>query len=206
MQALIVVDIQNDFLPHGSLAVPEGDEIVPVVNRLMDHFPVVVASQDWHPADHSSFATQHTGHQPGDVIDLEGTPQILWPDHCVQHCSGASFASGLEVHRFDHVVRKGDDRRVDSYSAFYDNDHTRATGLESWLREREIDEVAVCGLATDYCVKFTVLDALRLGFSTVLIADATRAVNLAEGDRERAIEEMKAAGATIIDSDAFLTR
>ena len=206
MKALLVVDVQNDFLPYGALAVPEGDTIIPTVNTLMQHFDIVVASQDWHPADHSSFASQHTGQQPGTVIDIEGTPQILWPDHCVQHCSGASFASGLDVHRFDYVVRKGDDRRVDSYSAFFDNDHVKSTGLEQWLRDHDVDEVVVCGLAADYCVKFTVLDALKLGFATTLVSDATRAVELEEGDLDRALEEMRSAGATIQDHDAVLAK
>lgn len=205
MEALVVVDVQNDFLPSGALAVPSGDEIVPTINRLMDAFQIVVASQDWHPADHSSFAGQHVGQQPGNVIDIDGEPQILWPDHCVQHSAGASFASGLDVFRFDWVVRKGDDRRIDSYSAFFDNDHQRATGLKEWLDGRSVDAIAVCGLATDYCVKYTVLDGVRLGYSVTLLEDATRAVNLQPNDRDDAIEEMRAAGAIIGSSASYLS-
>ncbi len=203
MQALIVVDVQNDFLPGGALAVPKGDAVIPVINRVMPRFSCVVASQDWHPADHSSFASQHTGQEPGNVIDLDGTSQILWPDHCVQHSPGASFAAGLDVYRFDRVFRKGDDKKVDSYSAFFDNDGRKDTGLADWLREQDIKDVVVCGLATDYCVKFTVLDALRLGFSTTLIKDAVEGVNLKEGDTDRAIAEMRDAGARIAESGDF---
>lgn len=203
MQALIVVDVQNDFLPGGALAVPDGDAVIPVINRIMPRFDYVVASQDWHPADHSSFASQHIGQQPGNVIDIEGVSQILWPDHCIQHCAGASFAAGLEVQHFDWVVQKGDDRSIDSYSAFFDNDHRKATGLETWLREHNIEHIAVCGLATDYCVKFTVLDALKLGFGTTLIQDATRGVNLADGDTDKAVAEMVAAGAVVTESGSL---
>ncbi len=200
MQALIVVDVQNDFLPGGALAVPDGDAVIPVINGLMPKFEFVVASQDWHPADHSSFASQHTGQLPGNVIELDGVSQILWPDHCIQHCPGASFAAGVEVQHLDWVVRKGDDRSIDSYSAFFDNDHRKATGLEGWLRDHGIGSIAVCGLATDYCVKFTVLDALKLGFETTLIRDATRGVNLADGDVDKAVAEMVSAGAVVTDS------
>jgi nicotinamidase/pyrazinamidase len=203
MQALIVVDVQNDFLPGGALAVPDGDAVIPVINGIMPRFDSVVASQDWHPADHSSFASQHIGQQPGNVIELEGISQILWPDHCIQHCPGASFAAGLEVQHFDWIVRKGDDRSIDSYSAFFDNDHRKATGLERWLRDRGIERIAVCGLATDYCVKFTVLDALKLGFETTLIQDATRGVNLADGDADKAVAEMVSAGAAVTDSSSL---
>lgn len=204
MQCLLVVDIQNDFLPGGALAVPDGDLIVPIVNQLMEHADLVVASQDWHPADHASFASQHTGQSPGTVIDLDGIQQILWPDHCVQHSPGASFAAGLAVHRFDWVVQKGDDRMIDSYSAFFDNDHRRATGLETWLRNNGVTTVTVCGLATDYCVKFTVLDAIALGFNTVLVEDATRAVNLEAGDGENAFTDMRRAGVAVATSVELL--
>ncbi len=203
MEALIVVDIQNDFIPGGALAVSDGDAVIPVVNRIMPRFDFVVASQDWHPADHSSFASQHVGQQPGDVIDINGVSQVMWPDHCIQHCPGASFAAGLDVYHFDQVIRKGEDRQIDSYSAFYDNDRQKATGLHEWLQEHKINRVAVCGLATDYCVKFTVLDALKLGYETTLIRDAVRGVNLTDGDSDKAVEEMKAAGASITDSSTI---
>ena len=200
MKALLVVDVQNDFLPGGALAVPDGDAVVPVINRLMPAYDLVVATQDWHPAEHRSFASRHVGQSPGDVIDLAGVQQILWPDHCIQHSGGASFAAGLDVAEFDHVIRKGEDEFIDSYSGFYDNDHRGATGLEDYLRERDVDEVVVCGLAADYCVKFTALDALRLGFRTTVLSDATRAVNLKDGDFEAALDEIRAAGGTVTTS------
>ncbi|MFW5694371.1 MAG: bifunctional nicotinamidase/pyrazinamidase [Alkalispirochaeta sp.] len=200
MKALVVVDVQNDFLPGGALAVPDGDAVVPVINSIMPQYELVVATQDWHPAEHQSFASRHLGHAPGDVIDLHGVQQILWPDHCVQHCPGASFAAGLDVANFDYVVRKGDDPSIDSYSGFFDNDHRRATGLEEILKEHNVDAVDICGLAADYCVKFTALDAAQLGFTTTVFTDATRAVNLNEGDFEAAMEEIRGAGGTVTTS------
>lgn len=200
MKALIVVDVQNDFLPGGALAVPDGDVVVPVINELMPQYDLVVATQDWHPAEHQSFASRHLGHAPGDVIDLSGVQQILWPDHCVQHCPGASFAAGLDVAEIDYVVRKGDDPAIDSYSGFFDNDHRRATGLEEILKNHDVDAVDICGLAADYCVKFTALDALQLGFATTVFSDATRAVNLEEGDYEAALQEIRDAGGTVRSS------
>lgn len=197
MKALIVVDVQNDFLPGGALAVPDGDAVVPIINGIMPDFELVVATQDWHPAEHLSFASQHTGHSPGDVIDLQGTPQILWPDHCIQHAPGASFAAGLDIQHIDAVVRKGADRVVDSYSGFYDNDHKTATGLTDILRSHGVTDVVICGLAADYCVKFTALDAIGEGFATTVLATATRAVNLNEGDFETSMTELAAAGASI---------
>jgi nicotinamidase/pyrazinamidase len=202
MKALIVVDVQNDFLPGGSLAVPDGDAVIPVINDLMPTFDLVVATQDWHPAEHESFASRHLGQAPGDVIDLHGVQQILWPDHCIQHCSGASFASGLDVHHFDFIVRKGTDPAIDSYSGFFDNDQRRATGLAEFLSERGVDEVVVCGLAADYCVKFTALDAIRLGLATTVLSNATRAVNLNEDDFERSMAEIVRAGGRVIDGGA----
>jgi nicotinamidase/pyrazinamidase len=198
MEALIVVDVQNDFLPGGALAVPEGDAVIPVINRVMPRFDLVVATQDWHPANHESFAVHHAGHSPGEVIDLHGLQQILWPEHCVENSPGASFAAALDIASIDHVVRKGSDPAVDSYSGFFDNGRRNATGLESFLRERDVDSVVVCGLATDYCVKFTALDALYLGFKVRLIRDATRGVELRDGDVTRALEEVEAAGGTIV--------
>lgn len=197
MQALIVVDVQNDFLPGGALAVPDGDHVIPVINALMPQYDLVVATQDWHPAEHQSFASEHIGQQAGDTIDLHGVEQILWPDHCIQHSAGASFAAGLDVAHIDHVVRKGDDRHIDSYSGFFDNDHRKATGLEEFLRTRGVDELVICGLAMDYCVKFTALDAIKLGFATTVRADATRAVNLNDGDFEAAVTAISDAGGTV---------
>lgn len=200
MDTLIVVDVQNDFLPGGALAVPEGDAVVEPINRLMKRMELVVATQDWHPADHASFASQHKGRSPGEVIDLDGIEQVLWPDHCVQGSAGASFESRLDVACFSHVVRKGGDRRIDSYSGFFENDRKTATGLERYLRERGADRLYVAGLATDYCVRFTALDALALGFETILVADACRAVNLNPGDGSAAIEAIRAAGGAIVNA------
>ncbi len=201
MNALIVVDVQNDFLPGGALAVPNGDEVVAVANRLMPTFDLVVATQDWHPADHGSFASQHSGKSPGDRIDLNGLDQILWPDHCVESTPGAQFASGLECERIVKVFRKGTDREIDSYSGFFDNGHRKATGLGDFLKRMGASEVYVLGLATDYCVKFTALDARRLGFGTHVIEDGCRAVELSPGDCAVAIEEMRAAGVNVIRLD-----
>jgi nicotinamidase/pyrazinamidase len=171
-----------------------------VANRLIPAFDLVVATQDWHPPDHLSFASQHFGKSAGDTVELDGLPQILWPDHCVQHTPGAEFAAALNRDGIVHVVRKGTDRRIDSYSGFFDNGHRKATGLADWLRERWITRVYVMGLATDYCVKATVLDARELGFDTWVIEDGCRAVELAPGDGERAFAAMRAAGATIVES------
>jgi nicotinamidase/pyrazinamidase len=198
MNALVLVDIQNDFLPGGALAVPQGDQIVPVVNRLQPHFDLIVATQDWHPPDHGSFAANHPGNQPGEVIELHGLPQILWPTHCVQGTAGADFAPGLDQSGWDRVFVKGTDQTVDSYSGFFDNGHRQATGLGDYLRKKGVAEVYVVGLATDYCVKFTALDALDLGFKTHLIEDACRGVNLQPGDVQKAVEAMRAAAAEIV--------
>ncbi len=201
MRALILVDIQNDFMPDGALPVPDGYEVVPVANRLQPAFDLVVATQDWHPADHGSFASNHDGRDPGEVIELDGLEQVLWPDHCVQRTDGAEFVPALDTDRIDTVFRKGTDPTIDSYSGFFDNGHRKATGLADFLRERGVEEVVILGVATDYCVKFTVLDACELGFRTIVVRDGCRAVNLAEGDDERAFEAMRAAGATIAGAD-----
>ncbi len=204
MKALILVDIQNDFLPGGALPVPRGDEIVPLANRLQPHFDLVVATQDWHPKNHASFAANHAGKRPGDSIDLHGLRQTLWPVHCVQDTAGAAFAPGLELERIAKVFRKGTDPGIDSYSGFFDNGHRKATGLGNYLRDQGVTDVYVCGLAMDYCVKFTALDARVLGFQTLLIADACRGVELEVGDTDRALEEMKRAGVRVQASDEIL--
>ena len=206
MHALILVDIQNDFIPGGALPVPQGDHIVPIVNQLQPCFDLVVATQDWHPADHGSFAGNHPGHQPGELIELNELPQILWPTHCVQGTAGAEFVPGLKRDRWDRVFVKGTDPNIDSYSGFFDNGHRQPTGLGDYLRAKGVREVTIAGLATDYCVKFTVLDALELGFNTYLIEDACRGVNLQPGDVQRAIEEMRAAGVTVIKADEITMR
>jgi nicotinamidase/pyrazinamidase len=200
MQALILVDIQNDFLPGGALAVPAGDEVVAVANRLMECFPLIVATQDWHPANHGSFASQYPGRQAGDVIQLNGIPQILWPDHCVQGTWGAEFAPGFAGQRVHRVFHKGVDRDIDSYSGFFDNQRLRSTGLGEFLREHGATEIAIAGLATDYCVKFSVLDAIQLGFRVRVIQDGCRGVDLHPGDSARALQEMQDAGAQVVAS------
>jgi nicotinamidase/pyrazinamidase len=204
MKALILVDIQNDFLPGGALAVPGGDEIIPIVNQLQNHFDLIVATQDWHPADHGSFAANHAGKSPGDRIDLDGHPQILWPVHCVQGTPGADFAPALRRDRWSRVFPKGTDVTVDSYSGFFDNGHRHPTGLGAYLRDQGVTDVYVAGLATDYCVKFTALDAVKLGFRTRLIDDACRGVNLRPGDVRHAVDEMRAAGVGIVKAGAVL--
>lgn len=197
--ALILVDLQNDFLPGGALAVPGGDEVIPLANRLMDDFGIIVATQDWHPADHASFAANHPGRSIYETIDLDGLPQTLWPVHCVQDTPGADFAPGLDLSRVTRVFRKGADPRIDSYSGFHDNGHLRSTGLAEWLREQGIRRVTVCGLATDYCVKFTALDALAEGFEVTLNLPASRGVNLQPGDVAAAVEDMRAKRVTITE-------
>ena len=189
MNALILVDLQNDFMPGGALAVPGGDKVVPVANRLSEVFAVsalVVATQDWHPAGHGSFASQHPGARPGDVIDLDGLRQELWPDHCVQGTPGAEFHPSLDQGRIARVFRKGSDPAIDSYSTFFDNARRKSTGLGDFLRENNVEQVYIMGLATDYCVKFSVLDALSLGFKTSVIEDGCRGIDLQSGDVESA--------------------
>jgi nicotinamidase/pyrazinamidase len=195
--ALILVDLQNDFLPGGALAVPEGDRVIPIANRLMDDFEIIVATQDWHPANHGSFAVNHPGKEVFEVTELNGLPQVLWPVHCVQGTKGAEFAPGLEVGKITKVFRKGTDPAIDSYSGFYDNGHSKSTGLSEWLKEKGVKRVTVCGLATDYCVKFTALDAVAEGFEVKLDVAASRGVNLVPGDVERAVEEMREKGVEI---------
>ncbi len=201
MRALILVDLQNDFVAGGSLAVPDGNAVIEVANRLMPHFDFIVATQDWHPAAHESFATSHPGHEVGEVVDLHGLPQVLWPTHCVQDTHGADFVSTLNTEAFDHVVRKGTDPTIDSYSGFFDNGHRKKTEMTALLREAGVDEVWVMGLATDYCVKFTALDAVQEGFRTSLIVDGCRAVNLSPTDGASAIQELRDAGVKIMESN-----
>jgi nicotinamidase/pyrazinamidase len=197
MKALILVDIQNDFLPGGALAVPGGDEIVSLANRLMEDFEIVVATQDWHPPDHGSFAANHPGKEVFESIDLHGLPQTLWPVHCVRDSTGSEFAPGLDVCRITRVFQKGTRSEVDSYSGFHDNGHRHSTGMADWLREQGVTQLTVCGLATDYCVKFTALDAVREGFQVTLALSACRGVNLIAGDVDKAVEEMRGAGVEI---------
>ena len=203
MTALILVDLQVDFMPTGMLPVKDGDRVVPIANRLMPHYDIVVATQDWHPANHGSFAANHPWRKPGQVIELDGLPQVLWPIHCVQESWGAELVPELDGSGITKIFKKGTDPAIDSYSGFYDNGHRKSTGLAEWLREQGVDTVHVMGLAADYCVKYTVLDALKEGFTTVLLEDATRGVELAPGDVTTAIAEMRQAGAAIATSDAL---
>ena len=204
MKALLLVDLQNDFCPGGALEVQEGDLVIPIANRLMEHFDIVVASKDWHPADHGSFAANHPWRKPGQVIELHGLQQVLWPIHCVQGSFGANFHPSLNQAGITKVFVKGTDVTIDSYSGFFDNGHRKATGLGDYLKEKGVTEVFVMGLATDYCVKFTALDAIELGFATSLIEDASRGVNLKEGDVDQAIADMKSKGVTVIQSEDLL--
>ena len=194
MKALVLADIQNDFVPGGALAIPEGDKIVPLVNQLQRTFDLVVATQDWHPANHGSFAASHTAKKPGEVIQLNGLPQVLWPVHCVQNTSGAELVPTLERNHITRIFQKGIDPEIDSYSGFFDNGHRRSTGMGEFLKEKGVNEIFLAGLATDYCVKFTALDAVSLGFKTHLFEQACRGVNLQPGDSAAAVQEMLKAG------------
>jgi nicotinamidase/pyrazinamidase len=198
--ALVLVDLQNDFCPGGALAVARGDETIEVANRVARHFDVVVATQDWHPADHGSFAANQPGAQPYELGELGGLPQVMWPSHCVQGSRGAAFHDALDTARIVHVFPKGTDPAIDSYSGFWDNGRRKSTGLAEWLRARGVARVYVLGLATDYCVKATAIDAVSEGFTTYLVEDGCRAVELAPGDGERAIEAMRAAGVIVVGS------
>lgn len=197
-KALIVVDIQKDFCKGGSLAVPEGDAIVPKVNSLMKDFKLVIATQDFHPKNHKSFASNNEGKKVGELGELNGQVQVMWPDHCVQGTEGVTFHNNLDRNLIPVVVQKGTNPEVDSYSGFFDNDKKSSTGLGEFLKQEGIKEVVVVGLALDYCVKATALDAKNLGFDTTIILDATKAVNLSPDDGIKAIEELKNAGVKVI--------
>ena len=199
---LLVVDIQNDFCPDGALAVPEGDAIVPLVNCVMERFPHVVLTQDWHTPGHNSFASAHPGKSPYETVETSYGTQILWPDHCVQGTAGAAFQGDVDVTRAELIVRKGFRPDIDSYSAFYENDHTTFTGLSGYLRERGFRHVYLCGLATDFCVKWSALDARREGFEVTVIEDACRAIDL-EGSLAVARAEMEAARVELLTSDSI---
>lgn len=202
MRALIIVDIQNDFVTGGKLEVPNGEQIIPLVNALSNQFDLVVATQDWHPQEHKSFASNNPGTNIFDVINLGGLKQVLWPDHCVQATRGAEFHPQLSTTPIEAIFRKGMDPGIDSYSGFYDNGRKKSTGLSGYLKERKVESIYVCGLAADYCVFFTVRDALQLGFRTFLIEDATRAIN--QGGFEKAKHEVLSLGGTVLNSDEVL--
>lgn len=196
MKALIIVDVQNDFLPGGTLEVPGGDKVIPVLNSLMAQFELVVATQDWHPEGHSSFASQHEGKNPFDVIEWKGSPQTLWPDHCVQGSTGAEISDKLDTKRVEVIFRKGTDKLIDSYSGFYDNNHKKSTALADYLRGKGVDHVFIGGLATDVCVYFTVLDSLKEGFKTTLLTNASQGLD--EGAIKKALQHIQKEGGLII--------
>ena len=206
MKALILVDLQYDFMPGGALAVAHGDQLVALANRLMPHFDLVVATQDWHPAEHKSFASQHDGKSVGEVVQLAGLDQVLWPDHCVQGTPGAELHKNLDARRIHQIVQKGTNAQIDSYSGFFDNGHRQATGLAAPLEQHDVTDVAVMGLATDYCVKYTALDAVELGLKTTLISDGCRGVDLNPGDVDRAIAEMREAGVRIMLAECWVNQ
>ena len=174
MKTLLIIDVQNDFMPGGALPVPKGDRVVPVINRLQKKFELVVATQDWHPKGHASFASSHVRNKEFDVIKINGLDQVLWPDHCVQGSAGANFHPQLETVRIESIFRKGTNLEIDSYSGFYDNAHLKSTGLNGYLKEKGVNELYVAGLAGEFCVYFSVLDALAEGFSVTVIEDATK--------------------------------
>ncbi|SDL01157.1 bifunctional nicotinamidase/pyrazinamidase [Aliiruegeria lutimaris] len=198
-QALIVIDVQNDFCPGGALAVPGGDEILPAINAMLPKYPVRVFTQDWHPADHSSFASQHGGKNPFELTEMPYGQQVLWPDHCVQGTEGAAFHAALQTDPADMILRKGFRREIDSYSAFFENDRTTPTGLDGYLRSRDVDSLVLAGLATDFCVSYSAIDAARLGFAVQVELAACRAIDL-DGSLETALGGMKAAGVTLLET------
>lgn len=200
MKTLLLIDLQNDFCPGGALAVDEGNLLIPIANALIPKFDLVLATQDWHPATHGSFAANHPWRRPGQVIDLNGLSQVLWPIHCVQESFGAEFVKDLNIDGIHKVFVKGTDPEIDSYSGFFDNGHRKATGLGDYLKAQGVTELWVMGIATDYCVKFTVLDALELGFKVNLIEDACRGVNLQTGDVTQAVIDMRSKGANLVQS------
>jgi nicotinamidase/pyrazinamidase len=196
--ALILVDLQNDFFPGGALAVKSGDEIIPIINRLLKcPFDYVIATKDWHPINHGSFAVNHDK-QPGDYVMLAGVDQILWPVHCVQNTEGAEFAPGWDTSRVDCVFCKGTDKDIDSYSTFFDNGRRKSTGLDKSLEDLGIKHIVIAGLATDYCVKYSVLDGIQLGFDTFVVLEGCRGVNLKKADADQALNLMKDAGANLV--------
>lgn len=202
MRALLLIDIQNDFIPGGSLAVPGGNEIIPIVNKLQPYFDLVVATQDWHPQNHQSFASNHNNKNAFDTIELGGLSQVLWPDHCVQGSKGAEFSLDLNMNKVEAIFRKGTNAEIDSYSGFFDNGHFKTTGLGDYLKGKQVAEVFLAGLAGDYCVYFTAKDALKEGFATCIIEDAVRAIN--KEDFVKAKQDIVLEGGKIIPSSAVI--
>lgn len=204
MKALLIIDVQNDFCPGGALEVPDGDQIIPVINALSDTFDVVIQTQDWHPEGHSSFASSHNGKEPFETIEMPYGNQVLWPDHCVQGSDGAEFHPDLETNRSQLIIRKGFRKEIDSYSAFYENDETTTTGLSGYLRERNIDTLYAVGLATDFCVKWSVIDGMEEGFDVFVVKDAVKGIDI-DGSVDQAWQEMLDAGAEKVSSEELLS-
>ncbi len=204
MKTLLLVDLQNDFMPGGPLGVPEADKIIPLINNILPKFSLVVATQDWHPADHASFASNHPGKKPGDLVEVQGIEQILWPTHCVRSTKGAELVAGLRKEMIANIFYKGTDKSIDSYSAFFDNARRKSTGLFDYLKSNGVKEIYICGVATDYCVLYTTIDALDLGLSVFVISDACRGIDLYPGDCESAFASMVQKGAKLIPSTALL--
>ncbi len=196
MKVLLIIDVQNDFCPNGALAVKDGDKIIPSINLMMDSFDLTLATQDWHPPGHGSFASSHFKNV-GEVIELEGIKQILWPDHCVQNTEGARLNENLDLNKIAKIFKKGIHQNIDSYSGFFENDHLTATTLGPYLKSINLTDLTIVGLATDYCVKYTALDAIKMGFNTTVLVNACRGVELNSGDVKKAIEEMFTAGVNI---------
>ena len=203
MKALLIVDVQNDFCPGGALEVPNGDQIVPTINKLSQQFDIVLQTQDWHPAGHSSFASSHEGKNPFETVEMPYGEQVLWPDHCVQGSEGAEFHPDLETDRSQLIIRKGFRKAIDSYSAFYENDDQTTTGLTGYLRARDIDTLYAVGLATDFCVKWSVIDGLKEGFDVHVVEDAVKGIDI-EGSVAQAWNEMLDAGAEKVSSTNLL--
>jgi len=201
--AFIIIDVQNDFCPGGALAVAEGDRVIPVINRLQAHFGLRVLTQDWHPADHTSFADNHAGADPFSIIDMPYGPQVLWPAHCIQGSEGAAFHRDLETDGAAVTIRKGFRPEIDSYSAFFENDHKTPTGLAGYLREQGVTALVMAGLATDFCVRFSAVDAAKLGFEVTVVDDACRAIDM-DGSLNAAMEDFAAHGVQRATSDSFL--
>tara|TARA_R110002020_G_scaffold293535_5_gene509140 strand:+ start:57855 stop:58463 length:609 start_codon:yes stop_codon:yes gene_type:complete len=202
MKALIIIDVQNDFIPGGALAVPNGDEIIELINQLQEKFDLVVATQDWHPENHASFAVNQPDGKEFDIIELNGEDQVLWPVHCVQNSTGAELHPDLKTDRIENIIQKGTNPKIDSYSGFYDNAHLKSTGLSEYLKEKGADQLYFCGLAGDFCVFYSVIDALKEGFTAYLIEDATRSLDGSEFVKAKNIIEEK--GGKIIESSGLL--
>jgi nicotinamidase/pyrazinamidase len=201
MKALLLIDIQNDFLPGGALPVPDGDQIIPIVNKLQNYFDLIVATQDWHPESHKSFASNHPGKSIFDKISIQGHEQILWSEHCIQGTNGALFAPDLNMNKVEAIFRKGTDPEIDSYSGFYDNGHLKSTGLANYLKGKKVKQVYIVGLAGDYCVYYSAKDSLNEGFETFVVEDATRSINL--NDFEKAKNDIENLGGDIIRSSSY---